>query len=149
MFGQTDVNNRKRKTFVVAAAAASAAVALTASSSLQAQAAHRSLQYLTVNVGKFGSYVNGVNDAGVMTGTYLDAGGGYHGYVMSGGRVVKFDYPGTSGVTFPSGINNTNTVAGAYIDANGIWHGFVRRPGGAFSVINDPKVGSGGAGHDS
>jgi hypothetical protein len=101
-----------------------------------------SIQFRTVDVpGAAQTEVNGVNNPGVVAGTYLDQNGSF-GFIQDGSKLVTLDYPGTSGVTTVASINNPGTVIGYYTDANGVSHGWIRSSGGSFSPINDPVAGS-------
>lgn len=106
-----------------------------------------SISFQTVDVpgAAGGTMVNGVNDHGVLAGTYFDQSNqnSPHGYIKDGGQLVSFDYPGTSGVTTVGSLNNPGTVVGYYIDSNGAAHGWIRSARGSFSPINHPLAGSG------
>lgn len=62
--------------------------------------------------------------------------------------IVTFDAPGAIALggsfdgTFAIGINNGGTITGIYIDANTLYHGFLRSPGGKFSSLDAPGVGT-------
>jgi hypothetical protein len=69
-----------------------------------------------------------INDAGQITGVYIDANFVYHGYLRSSdGKISTVDPVGTI-YTFPDGINDLGSVTGYYIDANGVYHGFLTEP---------------------
>jgi hypothetical protein len=96
------------------------------------------LRFLTIDVPRATSTsVFAVNDGGVLTGSYTDATGTYHGFIEAGSQIVRFDPPGSTG-TFPSGINDFDTTVGTYSDSNGFTHGFVRSVKGLFTEVNDP-----------
>ena len=78
--------------------------------------------------GAQGTVVNGVNDAGVMVGVYLDAKNAVHGFLMEGGSVTKVDVPGADS-TYAQSINNLGNVAGDFTNKQGQTLGFVRRSG--------------------
>jgi hypothetical protein len=97
-------------------------------------------QFLTIDIpGAAGTQVGGVNDAGVLTGSYQDGRGRYHGFIMTGSKISRFDPPGSKG-TFPSGINDQGTAAGSYVDSGNVLHGFLRCANGAITVVNDPMA---------
>ena len=103
-----------------------------------------SIQFRTVDVpGAAQTEVNGVNNPGVVAGTYIGQNGVF-GFIQDGSKLVTLDYPGTSGVTTVASINNPGTVIGYYTDASNVAHGWIRSPGGSFSPINDPAAGSAG-----
>jgi hypothetical protein len=71
-----------------------------------------------------------INDAGVISGQYQDAGGVYHGFVRTlDGKIKTYDVPGAgTGIgqgTQPSVINNPGSITGDYIDSGGVYHGFM------------------------
>ncbi len=83
----------------------------------------------------FGTFPNRINDGGVITGRYIDAHNGNHGFLRStGGKFITFDAPGagtTAGSgsgTFSNNINDGGTITGRYVDANNVNHGFLRIP---------------------
>lgn len=66
-----------------------------------------------------------LNDWGAITGTYIDAGNVYHGYLRNpAGKIVTVD-PRGSIFTLSSGINDFGVVTGYYQDANNVYHGFL------------------------
>jgi len=72
-----------------------------------------------------------INNAGAMTGFYMEANGVLHGFVRdAGGAIATFDAPGANQTpsqgTFPSSINAEGVVTGYYDDQAGNLHGFVR-----------------------
>jgi hypothetical protein len=105
-----------------------------------------SINFQTVDIpGAVSTHVNGVNDHGVLAGTYIDQNkqNSPHGFVKDGSQLVRFDYPGTSAVTTVSSLNNPGTVIGYYTDSNGASHGWIRSASGSFSPISHPLAGSG------
>src|SRR5262249_58824899 len=68
--------------------------------------------------GSAGTQVNGINNAGVFEGSFTD-GSGQHGFIDGHGRLVRFDFPGTTGVTQAFAIDNAGDVTGVYTDAAG------------------------------
>jgi len=73
----------------------------------------------------------GINDAGVVVGTYSDP----HGFLYHNGQTLSFDVPGSSGKvgTQGFGINNQGMIVGMFQDysnngARGQIHGFVGVP---------------------
>lgn len=133
------------KRLFAATSIAAAAVALTVpGASAAGMATHvglaNGLQFQSIDIpGAAGTQVGGVNDAGVLTGSYKDGRGRYHGFIEAGSQITRFDPPGSVG-TFPSGINDWGTAAGTYIDSHNVLHGFLRSASGALTVVNDPRA---------
>src|SRR6516164_4626986 len=124
--------------------AALLAAGLSAVSWVPASAAPVQLGYVfrTFDVpGATGTQVNGVNDGGVIEGAFTGA-SGQHGFVDGPGGLVRFDFPGTSGVTQAFAIDNAGDVVGVYTDDSGASHGFRRSPGGAITAL-PPAPGAG------
>lgn len=93
----------------------------------------------------FGTFPEGVNDSGAITGHYADASGLYHGFLRSpGGEFFTFDAPGASTLagggngTVPKSINAAGAITGHYADAQAVVHGFVRSRGGQLTVFDAP-----------
>jgi hypothetical protein len=107
-------------------------------------AAASSIQFRTVDVpGATGTQVNGVNQHGVVAGTYVGQNHDSFGFIQDGTNLVTLNYPGTSGVTTVASLNDRGTVIGYYTDPNNAAHGWIRSSDGSFSPINDPLAGSG------
>ena len=73
----------------------------------------------------------GVNPAGEITGSYVDANNFNHGFLRTKhGAIITFDAPnagtGAGQGTSPLGINREGAITGYYIDANNVGHGFLR-----------------------
>jgi hypothetical protein len=81
---------------------------------------------------------NGINNAGLIVGQYVDA-NGLHGFVGKSGNFDPIDVPfdGVIG-TVASGINSGGLIAGHFFDNTGE-HGFVE-DGQSFSAIDEPFV---------
>jgi hypothetical protein len=92
----------------------------------------------TVEGSGFGTFATSLNEAGAVTGRYVDAHNVNHGFVRSpdGEEITAFDAPGASKTpgsgqgTFPKSINKAGAITGHYTDANNVNHGFVRSPAG-------------------
>ena len=72
-----------------------------------------------------------INPAGVIVGSYTDAGFVGHGFVWyPDGTIVSFDAPVASpmGPPLPSDINPAGQIVGFYSDAAFVNRGFVRSP---------------------
>lgn len=96
-----------------------------------------------------GTFALSVNDEGVVTGYYVDASDGYHGFVRpADGAITILDAPGagtgTSPLTgYPLGtkalsISDDGATTGYYIDANEAYHGFMVSVSGAITTFNAP-----------
>jgi hypothetical protein len=129
-------------------AAAALAAGLSVVPLVPASAAPARLGYVfrTFDVpGSTGTQVNGVNDGGVIEGAFTDA-SGQHGFVDGAGGLVRFDFPGTSGVTQAFAIDNAGDVVGVYTDAAGASRGFLRRPSGTITALPSPPGAGTGSG---
>jgi len=90
--------------------------------------------------GTIPTYLDG---AGNVTGTYSDANGVAHGFVLLFGASsisAPVDAPGAAKAglfagTVPFSINPLGEVTGTYTDANGVFHGFLATPGVAAPTI--------------
>jgi hypothetical protein len=72
-----------------------------------------------------GTYPQGINVAGSITGVYFDANTAYHGFVRAAnGTITTFDVSGAgTGAnqgTFALNINTAGTISGYYEDASGV-----------------------------
>ena len=101
-----------------------------------------------------GTVALGINTAGDVTGTYLDAKGVAHGFVRAAnGTIATFSAPGAGTApgprkngtgspyfqgTVPVGINAAGVIAGTYIDTNYNYHGFVRAANGTIASFDVP-----------
>jgi hypothetical protein len=92
--------------------------------------------------GPTGTFPMGINPAGVITGTYTEAGSGEgHGFLRArDGSFTTFDIPGAVNGTFPVGINDGGEVTGIYVDATLAAHSFVRAPDGTFATFDPGMV---------
>jgi hypothetical protein len=89
-----------------------------------------------------------LNDAGMITGNYVDASGVSHGYVRApDGKITKFDVEvagtGAGQGTIGENINSAGVIAGDYIDAGGAAHGLVRDPWGRITKFDVEGAGTG------
>jgi hypothetical protein len=87
-----------------------------------------------------GTYPNGINDAGAITGYYADASGGAHGFLRSPeGTFTTFDVKGgTSGTTFPIALNLEGAVVGYYLNQDNVFRPFLRRLDDTFASWTVP-----------
>ena len=79
----------------------------------------------------------GINDPGQVVGTYVDADGNRHGFLLSKGLYTTLDVPGAA-FTVAQGINNAGTIVGLYVDGDGNQHGFVLSKG-VYTTIDVPN----------
>src|ERR1700730_15290791 len=86
-----------------------------------------------------GTFAMGINNAGVITGSYIDVNDVNYGFLRTpDGKYTKFQAPGadtTAGSfngTSPSAINDLGVVTGSYADAKSFFHGFLRGPEGKY-----------------
>jgi uncharacterized membrane protein len=85
------------------------------------------------------SVATGINPAGVISGSYLDA-SGVHGFLRApDGTFTTIDVPGSNNLSSPSGINPAGTVTGGYSDSDpSFLHGFLRRSNRIFTTFDPP-----------
>jgi hypothetical protein len=69
------------------------------------------------------NFAGGINDFGVITGNFLDANGGNHGYVKIGAHYRTVDFPGGTSSAL-NAVNDLGQAAGFYVGADGFFHGF-------------------------
>ncbi len=87
-----------------------------------------------------GTFPNGINDAGAITGFYVDASGGSHGFLRSPeGAFTKFDVTGSIiGTTTPIALNLEGSIVGFFANENGVVRPFLRSPDGRFATWSFP-----------
>jgi hypothetical protein len=73
---------------------------------------------------------NGINDAGNIVGTYVDAGGLQHGFLLIGNKLKNLDPPGVVALATGFGINNKGVVTAYGQDANGAYVSFTTKDKG-------------------
>ena len=61
--------------------------------------------------GSTGTYCWGIDNAEEISGTFGDSGGGYHGFLLSGGNFSVIDYPGAQN-TYLNGLNDLGQIVG-------------------------------------
>ena len=57
--------------------------------------------------------LSGINDGGLVVGSYVDSAGNSHGFYLKNGQTTPLDVPGAAD-TSPAGINNQGVVVGTY-----------------------------------
>jgi hypothetical protein len=87
-----------------------------------------------------GTSPSSINDLGVITGSFSDATGLYHGFLRTpDGRFTTFDVPGAGGFgSLPIALNLEGAIVGYYTDSNYSFHAFLRRPDGKFTTWIGP-----------
>jgi hypothetical protein len=100
-----------------------------------------------------GTYPQGINDLGEVSGYFVDVNSVYHGFVRSAsGHITTFDVPTTCTTaappadcafngTFAANISVLGTVAGTYQGEDGIAHGFWRAANGKITTYDAPQAG--------
>jgi probable HAF family extracellular repeat protein len=84
------------------------------------------------------TYPAGMNNAGVIAGSYDDAAGSIpRGFVDIGGTFTPIDFPGATGGTKVHGINGSGSIVGSYVNAATVTYGFIKT-GGNFTLVNYP-----------
>jgi uncharacterized membrane protein len=97
-----------------------------------------SFTYLTLPAGTQNSQATDINNAGGVTGFYVDSGGVTHGFLLDG-PLMPLDFLGAIS-TQALGLNNNGQVVGDYVDAGGAMHGFIYDVAAAsFQSIDDPN----------
>ena len=79
---------------------------------------------------------NGINARGDIVGTFVDANGVSHGFLVRKGVFSTIDFPNAS-FTAARGINARGDIVGRFDDAGGNQHGYVLRDG-HFTQIDYP-----------
>ena len=89
-------------------------------------------------------YAQGVNDAGLVSGGYLDSSGGFHGFTLWHGHYTAVNYPGpTSTGTALVSMNDRGTIAAVWDQGPTITHGFLYRSGKVVAHIDYPNAAGG------
>jgi probable HAF family extracellular repeat protein len=72
----------------------------------------------------YGTYLHGINDAGVIVGYYRTS-NQWPAFSFIDGNYAIIVYPGSFSTKFAYGINNEGTIVGQYEDTGGWIHGFL------------------------
>jgi len=77
-----------------------------------------------------GTFAEGINNRGQITGYYVDAEGATHGFLLSHGQYTTLNDPdpAATGGIIPEGINDKGQIVGFYVDANSLANGFLATP---------------------
>src|SRR5208337_2908445 len=89
-----------------------------------------------------------INQAGEVSGWYIDTNSVYHGYLRSPkGDFTTYNVTGggtgSQQGTQPVILSNLGSVAGWYIDLNSVYHGFLRTRDGKITTFDAPGAGLG------
>jgi uncharacterized membrane protein len=85
------------------------------------------------------TFTTGINNAGVMVGTYEDSAGTYHGYILKDGQVTTLDVPHSTTTTVGNiKPNGATEIVGGYQNSRGRELGFLYKDG-HYSDIRGPK----------
>lgn len=103
-----------------------------------------------------GTFANGMNDSGAITGFIRDANAARHGYLRApDGTFAIFDDPAAGTCSASCGtigngqgtrayaINPSGLIVGFYTDNSARCHGYVRAANGTFTQIDAPDAGTG------
>lgn len=98
--------------------------------------------YISFDVtgGVNGIYPYAINDAGAVTGSYIDAAFNYHGFLRDQrGNLSNIDVPGADNGTYPAAINASGTITGSWCTNNYLTcPGFVRAADGTLTNFDVP-----------
>jgi hypothetical protein len=99
-----------------------------------------------------GTFAEGINNFGAVTGYYVDVNDVYHGFLRRPeGGFTTFEAPGADTTpgsfngTTPISINDLGVMTGYYTDATGYAHGFLRTPDGSYTTFEAPGAGGYGS----
>ncbi|MBV8801169.1 MAG: hypothetical protein JO208_15360 [Alphaproteobacteria bacterium] len=82
-----------------------------------------------------------INDAGAVSGGYIDADRLLGFFRSNKGAVTLFDAGGDQVIL--AGMNNSNVIAGRYFGDDGVRHGFIRAADGSITKFDDPNAAHG------
>ena len=89
-----------------------------------------------------GTYVEGINDSGSVTGFVTDATGYFYAFIRQGNSLTEFAV-NESTLTVGQSINNAGTVTGSYVDASDVQHAFTRDKFGNITLFDVAYAGTG------
>ncbi|HTR22761.1 MAG TPA: hypothetical protein VMI10_02175 [Terriglobales bacterium] len=98
-------------------------------------------------LGGQGTYATAMNDAGTITGLYVDATNVMHGFVrLANGTLGEFSIPGAGTApgqgTNSGNINNNGALAGVFVDSNNVTHVFLMSAAGVLTKFDAPGAGT-------
>jgi probable HAF family extracellular repeat protein len=83
--------------------------------------------YTSINPpGSIATYPAGINNSGVVVGTFVDAANRQHGFTYHGGVFRQIDHPNAAWTT-ADGINDKNEIVGTYESTNGFSSGYTAK----------------------
>src|ERR1700721_693238 len=102
--------------------------------------------FTAINVPGMSKAATGINNKGNIVGFSTFKRGVTSSWLLSGGQLTAFQFPGGSD-TQAFGVNTHNEIVGSYLDGSGVDHGFTlsdpKGPSSVWQSINDPNgVGS-------
>jgi hypothetical protein len=85
------------------------------------------------------THVSGINNSGLMVGTFQDVSGNYHGFSYDGATYTTIDYPGAAG-TYAIGVGPLGQIVGTHAPTpDGPWHAFIKE-GDTFTSFDYPDM---------
>jgi hypothetical protein len=79
------------------------------------------------------SFAFGLNNSGVIVGSFVNADSAYEGFAYKNGIYKKIVFPGSLAFTQASGVNDVDTVVGDFVGADQHTHGFLLTRDGKFT----------------
>lgn len=87
--------------------------------------------------GSEATFARGINARGDITGSYVDADGVLHGFLLREGVFYPIDVPDAAFTIGARSINARGDIVGSFASADGVLHGFLLRDG-QFTQIDFP-----------
>ena len=88
----------------------------------------RGRNLISINLGaNTNTQALGLDNAGQVVGSFVDAAGKMHGFVWQNRKVRQIDDPNGKAGTLVNGIDNRNQIVGFFVDAKGNTNGFLAR----------------------
>ena len=78
------------------------------------------------------AFALGINNSGMVVGSYTDAHGTYRGYAYDGVEYKPIVFPGATSFTQANGVNDMGTIVGDFVGRDQLTHGFLLA-GGRFA----------------
>jgi probable HAF family extracellular repeat protein len=76
--------------------------------------------------GSIATYPAGINNSGVVVGTFTDVNNHVHGFLYKEGKFQQIDHPDAI-LTTAKGISDKNEIVGSYEASNGSFHGYLAK----------------------
>ena len=120
------------------------------SASAQATGKHKIISFDAPGAGTAagqGTYANGINTAGEITGFYIDSNNLYHAFLRhTDGTFIRYEAPGAGTSTWQGtggwAINTDGVIAGDFDDSTCVEHGYKLEPDGTFTTFEAPGAGN-------